>query len=105
MNRKQRLLLNGIPRYIRCYDNGGETIDRYTAVFTGNYRKKTGGEFWHLCMSANPYHPQGMGQHGGSNDQIDKPTYSHLGKKINFTDLPADCQKLVLHDYIYLWDL
>ena len=104
-SRSERLLPGGVPRYIRCYDNGGESFDRYTVVFTGRYRKKTGGEFWDLGMSANPFHPQGFGQHGSNREQIDWPTYGHLGKKIKFQDLPEDCQKLVMDDYRYLWDL
>ena len=30
--RKENLLPQGTPRYVRCYDNGGETADRYTVV-------------------------------------------------------------------------
>jgi len=103
-DRKARLLPEGKPRYIRCYDNGGTTIDRYTVVFTGRYRGH-GGEFMYLGMSSNPTHPQGFGQHGFSQDQIDRPTYGHLGKKISFDDLPADCQELVLSDYLVIWGL
>jgi len=108
MNKQQtkrinRLLPNGKPRYIRCYDNLGETLDRYTVVYTGRYTHKTAGEFWDVCMNANPFH--GIGIHGYSDHLIDRPTYSHLGKRIDFKDLPADCQELVLTDYKYLWDL
>lgn len=104
-DRKIRLLPDGIPKYVHCYDNGGKTIDRYTVVFTGRYTHKTGGEHWYVGMSGAPFHPQGFGQHGSSRDQIDYPTYGHLGKKIKFTDLPESCQKLVLNDYISLWDI
>jgi hypothetical protein len=104
-SRTERLLPGGTPRYIRCYDNGGKSFDRYTVVFTGRYKKKTGGMFLDLRMSANPFHPQGFGQHGESDMQIDWPTYGHLGKKIQFKDLPEDCQKLVMSDYRDLWDL
>jgi hypothetical protein len=100
-----RLLPSGKPRYIRCYDNQGETADRFTVVFSGRYRHKTGGEFWYVGMSGAPFHPQGIGQHGSHHKQIDWPTYGHLGKKISFDQLPEDCQKLVLRDYKYLWDL
>ena len=93
---------NDSPRYVRCYDNGGESLDRYTVVFTGNYTHKTGGEFQHLGMNSQPFH--GIGMHGSSKDQIDKPTYSHLGKKIKFQDLPSECQKCVNQSYLYLWD-
>jgi hypothetical protein len=103
--RLNRLLPGGKPRYIRCYDNGGESYDRYTVVYTGRYRHKTGGAQWHVGMSAEPFHPQGFGQHGESMVDIDWPTYGHLGKKIKFDDLPEDCQNLVMSDYLYLWDL
>lgn len=103
--RVERLMPGGVPRYVHCYDNGGETADRYTVVFTGRYRHKTGGSFWHLGMSALPFHPQGIGQHGESERQIDRPTYSHLGKRVRFTVLPADCQRAVRQTYRALWDL
>lgn len=105
LERKNNLLPDGKPRYIRCYDNNGETADRYTVIFTGRYTYKTGGAFWNLAMSANPFDPQGIGQHGESEDIIDYPSYKHLGKKIKFENLPEDCQKLVLSDYVYLWDI
>jgi len=103
--RYNSLLPNGVPRYIRCYDNGGRSIDRYTVIFTGHYTHKTGHAFWYLAMNSEPFHPLGFGQHGESNyTPIDRPRYSHLGKKIKFEDLPEDCQKLVKQDYLYLWD-
>lgn len=89
------------PRYIRCYDNGGETFDRYTVLFT---RKRVDGQFMYLGMSDDPFHPQGFGQHGFSNDIIDRPTYSHLGKKVSFEALPPKVQQLVKHEYEYLWE-
>lgn len=104
--RKNRLLPGGIPRYIRCYDNGGETIDRYTVVFTGNYRSSVEGkETFYVGMSGSPFHPQGVCQHGSHKTPIDQPRYSHLGKKITFRTLPEDCQKVVVSDYKDLWDL
>lgn len=51
MSRKDQLLPGGVPKYIRCYDNGGKTCDRYTVVFTGRYRHKTGGSFLYVGMS------------------------------------------------------
>lgn len=107
--RKASLFPNGKPKMVRCYDNGGPekkdgTSDRYTVVFTGHYKHKTGGEHWYVGMSGAPFHPQGIGQHGSSRTQVDYPTYGHLGKKIKFEDLPEDCQKLVIQDYLYLWD-
>jgi hypothetical protein len=72
---------NGNPKYIRCYDNQGETADRYTVVYIG------------------------IDDHVESDTQIDYPYYSHLGKKIKFEDLPEDYKTLVVRDYVYLWDL
>lgn len=102
--RKARLIPNGEPRYVRCYDNGGETADRYTVVFTGHYTHKTNRTHWCLGMSGNPFHPLGIGAYGESDTQIDYPTYGHLGKKIKFADLTEDCKKCVMQTYLYLWD-
>lgn len=98
----RQLFKDGAPRYIRCYDNGGQSYDRYTVVFT---KKKHGGEFVYLGMSEYPHHPQGFGQHGYSETLIDKPSYSHLGKRIRFNDLPTDCKALVMQDYEYIWEI
>lgn len=104
-NRMTRLLPDGIPRYIRCYKSKEDVADLYTVVFTGNYTKSTGGESMYVGMSAHPFDPQGFGQHGSNKGQIDSPSYGHLGKKIKFTELPEDCQKLVISDYNDLWRL
>jgi hypothetical protein len=101
MTREEQFMPNGIPRKIRIYDNGGETFDRYTVVFTGNYKGRYGCDY--LEMSENPYYPQGFGQHGWDRQVIDYPKYSHLGKKIKFIDLPEDCQDCVIQDYKALW--
>ena len=99
--RKERLMPGGIPRYVRCYDNHGETIDRYTVVFT-----KRKSPYPYLGMSDNPYHPQGIGMHGEEKDFIiDRPNYGHLGKKISFMDLPFACRLAVILDYKGLWGL
>lgn len=114
--RRQNLMPDGIPRYIRCYDNGGTeqggSIDRYTVVFTGRYSTRGSkrntdrtSNFIHLAMNAAPFHPQGFGQHGESDHPIDRPQYRHLGKKIRFEDLPEDCKTLVLQDYKEIWGL
>jgi hypothetical protein len=93
------------PKYLRIYDNGGETADRYTVVFTGRYRHKTMGEFWVLGMSGAPRHPQGVCMHDTYTKQVDWPTYGHLGRKILFRDLPTACQEVARFDYCYLNDV
>jgi len=112
--RLNNLLPNGKPKAtkVRIYDNGGETTDRYTVVFAGNYNnigKKRGEriELWHfvLGMSDAPTHPCGFCQHSSYRQMIDRPTYRHLGHKIKFEDLPEICQKVVIEDYCELWEL
>ena len=111
--RKDRLMPDGKPRYIRAYDN--QTVaDRYTVVYTrtgrsGSNRQKPksvrSNPHIYVGMSDHPFHPQGFGQHGESTTPIDTPSYGHLGKKITFEDLPDDCKKLVLNDYVDIWNL
>jgi hypothetical protein len=74
---------------ILCYDNGGLTCDRFTVIFmdcpdTNGYQC--------LCMDEKPTDPQGFGQHG-----VAVPG-DHLGRVVKLTDLPQECQKLVLRD-------
>lgn len=99
-SRYRGLMPDNAPCYVRCYDNGGETVDRYTVV----YSRVDGHPF--VGMSEKPYDPQGFGQHG-ENERcaIDDPTYGHIGKKICFADLPQACQHLVLSDYATYWHL
>lgn len=107
--RVAKLLPNGRPRWIRCYDNGGKTFDRYTVVFTG----RQGGGRSGRGMSAHPTHPQGFGQWfdydraqlGRGQHAVDRPAYAHLGKRITFEDLPEDCRALILRDYREMWNL
>lgn len=107
--RYQRLAPNGCPRYVRCYDDG-KSIDRYTVTFPSFCIKSVDRRFPYreypfLGMSSDPFHPQGFGQHGISSEQIDRPRYAHLGKRIAFHALPEDCQRLVLQDYAEYWNL
>jgi hypothetical protein len=50
-------------------------------------------------MSGNPFHPQGVAQHG----EARLYDLGNLGSRIAFTDLPDACQKLVRQDYDELW--
>ena len=76
---------------VRIYDNGGETLDRYTAVYLDEPEYQP-GTFASRGMSEQPFHPQGFGQ-----CCIAMPG-KHLGKRIKFEQLPKDCQKLILQD-------
>ena len=78
---------------IKCYDNGGETVDRYTVVYL-DYPEKEPATFSAVGMSGQPFHPQGFGQHCAAMPG------KHLGKRIKFSDLPKDCQTLVKSDLV-----
>ena len=117
-NRLNRLMPGGVPKYVRCYDNGGVenggSIDRFTVCFTGRAATRD-GEFPYLAMNGSPFHPQGFGQHGATKDHhcdVNKWGFApmvgkknHLGTRIAFNSLPEDCQKLVRQDYIEIWGL
>lgn len=97
----RNLFINGSPRYVRCYDNGGTTLDRYTIVFTRLKRF-----YPYVASSAMPFNPLGFYQHGEGNDgPIDRPGYKHLGKPVKFMDLPGDVQAAVRSDYRTYWNI
>lgn len=114
---------NGVPRYVRAYDNGGQdaggSFDQYTVVFTGSAPvarlQGAPAQYPYVGMSTRPYHPQGFGQHGsnpGQHCDVNKQGWApavgrknHLGTRINFADLPDDCRRLVISDYMEIWRL
>jgi hypothetical protein len=82
-------------RGVRIYDNGGPdkkggSVDRYTVCYRECHP--------YVGMCSHPFHPQGVCQHGEHWQAIDRPRHAHLGKRISFDDLPADCQTVVLRD-------
>lgn len=79
---------------IRIYDNGGETFDRYTVIYMDDLCPYT-SLYTARGMSENPSHPQGFGQ------ICEAEPGEHLGKEIDFTDLPEPCQRMVLSDLSY----
>lgn len=89
-----------INKYAKCYDNGGKTFDRYTVIFTRSSLRNRGRTIY-VGMSDSPFAPNGFGQHG------DAPagTIGNLGKRIEFSELPPDCQNLVIQDIRDIWDI
>jgi hypothetical protein len=77
---------------IKIYDNGGETLDRFTVVFidrpygTGRYQQNLREA---LAMDENPFSPLGFGQHTSAMDG------THLGTEIRLEELPEPCQRFV----------
>jgi hypothetical protein len=86
------------PRYLRIYDNRGQTYDRYTILFT---RKRVDGYF--MCLSSS--HNLVIGSHFDSLDILDYPSSSHLGKRIQFEHLPEKVRNLVIEDYKSIWNI
>lgn len=75
---------------LRIYDNGGNSIDRYTAVFMDrDYNSDLYGSRLKECLAFNgsPFH--GFGQHGAA--QVGR----HLGKRIKFDELNKECQRFI----------
>jgi hypothetical protein len=80
------------PKHILIYDNGGTTADRYTVVYTREPYDQHGIRKSCLGMSAEPFAPHGICMHGGAT------IGPHLGKRITWDKLPADCQRAVIQD-------
>ena len=76
-----------------CFDNGGESFDRYTIFYKAN-----GWQPWrdYIAASDNPFHPQGFGQHGESREFWRRADMAHIGKPIRFASLPPDVQRFAL---------
>jgi hypothetical protein len=93
--RRKHELINGHP--ISCWESG-KVADRYTVVFLDTRDER--GRVQYLGMSADPFHPQGVGMHGEM--PIHNVAYRGRGgvfdKRIQFKDLPPDCQRAVLQD-------
>ena len=79
-----------MPTRVRVYDNGGATLDRFTAVYIG--QPCGGGLFEARGLSDNPFHPQGFSQFTAAADG------PHLGKRVPLNALPADVKRAIYLD-------
>ncbi len=82
------------------YDNEGKTVDRYTGVYKPY---EQGAPFNQLVfpmvhMSAAPYWPQGVCMHSETVGYRVTGGWGSGHKVIEFTDLPADCQRVICED-------
>jgi hypothetical protein len=75
--------------WVRCYDNGGRSLDRYTVVYMQEPGSKP-GTFAGRGMNSEPFH--GIGCY------VEAAPGKHLGKRIKLEDLPPACQQLVKQD-------
>lgn len=75
---------------IRIYDNGGRSYDRYTCVFMDReYAPYKPALREALGFNAEPFAALGFGQYCAALPG------RHLGKRIKFEDLNADCQQFI----------
>lgn len=74
---------------IRCYDNGGLTVDRYTVVFLDRPQRQR-NMYEALGMAHDPsiYCEHVLASHG-----------HYLGKPIKLEELPDDCRSIVQHEF------
>lgn len=80
-----------LDSHVRIYDNGGKTLDRFTAVYM-DCPERQPNMFDARAMSESPFSPQGFGC------SCSAMPGRHLGKRIRLSELPKDCQRLVLRD-------
>lgn len=90
---RNTILVSGKRKTCRIYDAGAEYADRYTIAFKGYRVVGYGMVYPYLSASENPYHPQGVGQHGKSREFM---TGRHLGKRVSFESLPEPVQRFIL---------
>lgn len=77
----EEMNLNG--HQVEIYDNGGETVDRYTVIIDDDF----------YGMSDNPHSPQGFNQYSGSFADGYKAG-SHLGTKLS--SVPPQIKKAII---------
>lgn len=78
---------------IRIYDNGGKSLDRYTAIVPKQDTKylESNGVWNCIAFSSAPFHSFGM--------WVSASAGSHLGKRIHINNLPEDAIKFVKSSY------
>ena len=97
--RSRRRWLEQAPEYVvACYDNGGESCDRYTVMFgsplwTPDYARLNSESGLDprlipcLFMSEAPSHPQGV------SIWSEARRGPHLGRKVRWLDLPENIRQ------------
>ena len=105
---QQQQALFGSPKHpaVRVYDSP-KFGDRYTAVLTQPIQDRQGkpllnhrGQkcYSYIGMSSDPFHPQGIGQHGECNQPFMSP---NVGQRLSFTqifELPEPVLQCILQD-------
>ena len=96
MKIKNTIQLNGKRKVCRIFDTGTHgPVDRYTVAFKGYRLGNLGMVYPYLACCDSPFHPQGFGQYGESNEFL---TGKHLGKRISFESLPDQVKQFILQN-------
>jgi hypothetical protein len=78
--------------FLACYDLP-EQLDRYTIVDLNQFSARN-GLYGAFSASKDPFYPTGIGQH------TEVEIGEHLGKEVNFNDLPAAVRKAVIQNFL-----
>ena len=84
MTRKKRQTSCKALKHAVVYDNGGETVDRYSIIIEGSV----------YGMSSDPFSPLGFNQYCGETHEL-APPGKHLGKKISVKLLPDNIKAAI----------
>lgn len=79
---------------LRCYDNGGDTLDRYTIIpprWAGRDYRERSGAWCAIGASEHPFHA--YGQHCSA------APGPHLGRRVRWADLPEDVQRFARQSF------
>lgn len=101
-NHKNLYTETGEPKRIRCYmiKRNPKPADYITVVYThANFAGYPIGTILYRAMSGQPFHPLGFCQWGEASG-----LFNAGGSLIQFSELPKDCQEVVLRDYKELWE-
>jgi len=74
----------------KVYDNAGRTYDRFTVLYL--FDKKGQDFYYGRAMSDNPKSESGV------NQIICRKPHKYLGTEIKISDLPRDCQDIVMKE-------
>lgn len=90
---KNTVMKNGKRYVCRIFDNGGETLDRYTIALKGE--RDTMGRMYYPYLASSDHPFNSLGQHG------ENSTFIHgrcFGKRVSFDSVTADVQSFILQN-------
>ena len=92
----KRWLDTDCPKGVLAIYDDPRTIDRYTVFYV---EPVIDDVLCYVAMNAAPFHPQGFGQHGElRRHEVASFRYRERNRACRWSDLPADCKRLVLQD-------